>query len=165
MTIELRSETADDTRAIGRSLADVYRAGDTTILTGELGAGKTTLVQGVAQGLGSEDPVASPTFTLVREYGGGRLDVIHVDVYRLDRVQDVVDLGLDELLEAGGAVLLVEWGDAVGAVLPSERLQVELTEPDPGSDARRIVLSAVGPGWAERWERLEHGVAAWAASG
>ncbi len=164
MGIELRSATADETRAIGRALADVFRAGDTGILTGELGAGKTTLVQGIAQGLGSEDPVASPTFTLVREYGGGRLDMIHADVYRLDRVQDVLDLGLDELLDAGHTILLVEWGDAVGDVLPPERLQVELSEPDPGSDVRRVVLSASGPSWAERWERLEHGVAAWGAT-
>ena len=67
--LELRSATAEDTRAIGHALAAAYRAGDTTILTGELGAGKTTLVRGVAEGLGSQDPVASPTFTLIREYG------------------------------------------------------------------------------------------------
>jgi tRNA threonylcarbamoyladenosine biosynthesis protein TsaE len=161
--LALRSATAEDTRAIGRVLAAAYRPGDATILTGELGAGKTTLVRGIAEGLGCRDPVGSPTFTLIREYGGGRLDVVHADVYRLDRVQDVVDLGLDELTDTGHAILLVEWGDAVAELLPDEHLRVELVEPDPGDDARRIELSAVGASWAERWERLEHELAAWAA--
>jgi tRNA threonylcarbamoyladenosine biosynthesis protein TsaE len=162
--LELRSPTEEDTRAIGRALAAAFRAGDTAILTGELGAGKTTLVRGVAEGLGAQDPVASPTFTLIREYGGGRLDVVHADVYRLDRMQDVVDLGLDELRDTGRAILLVEWGDAVAELLPDEHLRVQLTEPDPGDDARRVVLSAAGASWAERWERLEHTLAAWAAA-
>jgi tRNA threonylcarbamoyladenosine biosynthesis protein TsaE len=160
----LRSATEEDTRAIGRALGAAYRAGDTTILTGELGAGKTTLVRGIAEGLGSQDPVASPTFTLIREYGGGRLDVVHADVYRLDRLQDVVDLGLDELRDTGRAILLVEWGDAVSELLPDDHLRVELAEADLGEDARRIVLSATGASWVERWERLEHALAAWVAS-
>ncbi|MFN8232145.1 MAG: tRNA (adenosine(37)-N6)-threonylcarbamoyltransferase complex ATPase subunit type 1 TsaE [Actinomycetota bacterium] len=162
--LELRSGTAQDTRAIGRALAAALRAGDTTILTGELGAGKTTLVRGIADGLGSEDPVASPTFTLIREYGGGRLDVVHVDVFRLSRMQDVVDLGLDELRDTGRAVLLVEWGDAIVELLPDDHLRVELSTPDPGSEDRRVVLSASGPSWADRWERLEHALAAWTAA-
>jgi tRNA threonylcarbamoyladenosine biosynthesis protein TsaE len=161
MAIELRSETAEDTRAIGRALASAYRAGDTTILTGELGAGKTTLVQGIAAGLGCEDPVASPTFTLIREYGGGRLDVVHADVYRLDRVQDVVDLGLEELLDAGRTILLVEWGDAIAELLPDEHLRVELTEAEPGAEVRRIAVSAEAGSWATRWESLEHALAGW----
>ena len=107
MDIDIRTETADRTRDLGEALASLLRPRDTVVLTGDLGAGKTTLVQGVGRGLGVEDHVASPTFTLVREYSG-RLDVAHVDVYRLERVQDVVDLGLDEL---GGPdrVLIVEW--------------------------------------------------------
>lgn len=160
----LRSATAEDTRAIGRVLAAAYRPGDTTILTGGLGSGKTTLVRGIAEGLGCDDPVASPTFTLIREYGGGRLDVVHADVYRLDRIQDVVDLGLDELRDTGRAILLVEWGDAVAGLLPDDHLRVELSEPDPGDDVRRIVLSASGASWAERWERLELELSAWAAA-
>jgi tRNA threonylcarbamoyladenosine biosynthesis protein TsaE len=164
MPIELRSETAEDTRGIGRALADAFRPGDATILTGELGAGKTTLVRGIAEGLGSQDPVASPTFTLIREYGGGRLDVVHADVYRLDRLQDVVDLGLDELLDTGRAILVVEWGDAVAEVLPAVHLRVELSEVAAGDEARRVVLSGTGPAWAERWERLEHALAAWGAA-
>jgi tRNA threonylcarbamoyladenosine biosynthesis protein TsaE len=159
MRLELRSETAEDTRALGEALAGVLEPRDAVALTGELGAGKTTLVQGVARGLGFAGTVTSPTFTLVREYHG-RLDVAHVDVYRLDRVQDVIDLGLEEIAE-GDAVLLVEWGDSVDALLPRDHLTIELTAPDPGSETRRIVLEADGPAWASRWERLRDLLERW----
>ena len=125
MRIQLRAQTADDTRSVGEAFADLLRPRDAVILTGELGAGKTTLVQGIARGLGVTDRVVSPTFTLVREYHG-RLEVAHVDVYRLERIQDVMDLGLEELGD-GEAVLLVEWGDAVEEVLPADHVTIELT--------------------------------------
>jgi tRNA threonylcarbamoyladenosine biosynthesis protein TsaE len=156
MRLELRTETAEETREVGEELAELLAAGDAVVLTGELGAGKTTFVQGIARGLGVREHVASPTFTLVREYAG-RLDVAHVDVYRLDRVQDVVDLGLDELGD-GRSVLLVEWGDAVEDLLPADRLRVELTIADPLGEARRIVLTSAGSSWAARWGTLEESV-------
>jgi tRNA threonylcarbamoyladenosine biosynthesis protein TsaE len=153
MVIEIETETAERTREVGQAIATLLQPRDTIVLTGDLGAGKTTLVQGIGQGLGVEDHVASPTFTLVREYTG-RLDVAHVDVYRLERVQDVVDLALDEL---GGPerVLVIEWGDAVRDLLPEDRLRVQLTTDLLGSETRRIVLSAEGRSWEARWERLE----------
>jgi tRNA threonylcarbamoyladenosine biosynthesis protein TsaE len=159
MRIELRTETADETRDAGEALARLLGPRDTVVLTGDLGAGKTTLVQGVARGLGVEDHVASPTFTLIREYTG-RLDVAHVDVYRLERVQDVVDLGLEEV---GGPerVLLVEWGDAVADLLPADLLTVELTTPDPTSETRLIAIEPRGPAWALRWEALEEALRPW----
>lgn len=152
MRIELETGTAELTRGVGEALAAFLQPRDTVVLTGDLGAGKTTLVQGIGRGLGVEDQVASPTFTLVREYSG-RLDVAHVDVYRLERVQDVVDLELDEI---GGPdrVLLVEWGDAVQELLPEDRLRVELTT-DRADDLRRIQLTSRGRSWSGRWDRLE----------
>lgn len=153
MRIELETGTADRTRDVGAALATILQPRDTVMLTGDLGAGKTTFVQGIGRGLGVEEQVASPTFTLVKEYGG-RLDVAHVDVYRLERVQDVVDLGLDEL---GGPdrVLLIEWGDAIQDLLPDDRLLVELTTEPTDDETRRIVLTPQGRSWALRWERLE----------
>jgi tRNA threonylcarbamoyladenosine biosynthesis protein TsaE len=152
MRIELETATAERTRDLGAVLATLLLPRDTVLLTGDLGAGKTTLVQGVGKGLGVEDHVASPTFTLVKEYTG-RLDVAHVDVYRLERVHDVVDLGLDEI---GGPdrVLLVEWGDVVQDLLPEDRLRVELTT-EHADNSRRIVITPQGASWALRWERLE----------
>jgi len=160
--LELRARTAEDTREVGEAMSASLRARDAVVLTGELGAGKTTFVQGVARGLGIEDQVSSPTFTLVKEYRG-ILDIAHVDVYRLERVQDVVDLGLDELGDGEG-VLLVEWGDAVEDLLPDERLRVELTTEDLVSDVRRLRISALGASWQERWGALEVAVAPWSVA-
>jgi tRNA threonylcarbamoyladenosine biosynthesis protein TsaE len=160
MRLELAAETADDTRSVGEALAELLRARDAVILTGELGAGKTTLVQGIARGLGVTDRVVSPTFTLVREYHG-RLEVAHVDVYRLERIQDVMDLGLEELGD-GEAVLLVEWGDAVEEVLPADHVTIELTGAAE-DDARRLTFTPGGQTWVERWERLEQAMSPWRA--
>ncbi len=158
MQVALTAPTPEDTRAIGAALAPLLRPGDAIALVGELGAGKTTLVHGVARALGYEGPVASPTFALVREYRTPLLTVLHVDVYRLDRVQEVVDLGLQEILDDG--VVLVEWGDAVETLLPDDHLIVELTLPGEGEE-RAVSIRPVGIGWASRWERLEQAVQPW----
>lgn len=160
MRIELDAATANDTRAIGAVLAGMLEPADAVALTGELGAGKTTLVQGVARGLGYEGAVVSPTFTLVREYRA-RLVVHHVDVYRLERVQDVLDLGFEEMTDEQG-VLLVEWGDAVEGLLPADHLSIELTVPGE-DERRRLVVRGAGPAWALRWERLEQELEGWRA--
>jgi tRNA threonylcarbamoyladenosine biosynthesis protein TsaE len=156
-----RSVDAEETRAIGERLAGVFEPRDVVLLFGELGAGKTTLVQGIARGLGIADHVVSPTFTLVREYTG-RLPVTHADVFRLERVQEVIDLGLDEVA-GGDGVLLVEWGDAIEELLPSDRLRVELTSEDPNGDSevRRIAFVGIGAAWDARWERMRALLADW----
>src|SRR6185503_14102123 len=94
-----RPHPAEDTRSIGEAMAPLLAAGDAIALTGELGAGKTTFAQGLVRGLGFEGNVVSPTFTLVREYRSGRLPAVHADVYRLERVQEVIDLELDQSAE------------------------------------------------------------------
>lgn len=153
--ITLRAATADETRAVGEAIGALLRPGDSMSLAGNLGAGKTTLVQGIAGALGYEGHVASPTFTLVREYRG-RLTLQHVDVYRLERIQDVIDLGLEDEPDA---VLAVEWGDAVEGLLPPDHLSVvlEVLEGEDGTgEERRITLHAPpGSAWAERWGALE----------
>lgn len=146
--ITLATDDADATRTVGAAVAAHLRPGDVVALAGELGAGKTCLVQGVARALGVEAAVTSPTFVLVKTYAG-RLRLVHVDVYRLDRLQDVIDLG-DEVF-APDAVTMVEWGDAVAAVLPDDRLDVELVLADPADlDATRRLLHVTGHG---SWER------------
>ena len=166
MELLLRTATADDTRGVGAAIAPLLRIGDVLVLTGELGAGKTTLVRGIASGLGTAEHVASPTFTLVREYVTGRIPVAHVDVFRLERVQDVVDLALDEL-EDGACVLIVEWGDVVEELLPDDRLRVELTTEDQAAetDARRITITSAGASWLERAEDLAAVTDPWSAEG
>jgi len=158
MQLAMRAATPEDTRDVGAALADLLRIHDVIVLTGELGAGKTTLVQGVARGLGATEHVASPTFTLVREYVSGRVPLAHVDLYRLEREQDVIDLALDEL-EGGDQVLLVEWGDPVADLLADERLRIELMAED--DDVRRIAIATLGPSWDERAEDLRNALKHW----
>jgi len=153
-----RTRTADATRELGAALAPCLQPHDVVVLTGELGAGKTTLVQGIARGLGATEHVASPTFTLVREYTSGRVPVAHVDLYRLEREQDVLDLALDEL-EDGERLLLVEWGDPVADLIADERLRIELTAD--ADDARRIAVSTVGRAWDARADLIEAALVPW----
>jgi tRNA threonylcarbamoyladenosine biosynthesis protein TsaE len=107
-TISLETSSPEETEAAGEELGRRLRQGDLVLLKGELGAGKTTFVRGIARGCGSAAPVASPTFQLVRIYPG-RLQLAHVDLYRLEKGDELRDLGLDELLDVGAVV--VEWGD------------------------------------------------------
>jgi len=158
MRVELRAPTADDTRAIGRALATLLRPGDVVALGGELGAGKTILVQGAAAELGVSTRVLSPTFTLVREYRGS-VPVYHLDVYRLHRLQDVLDLGFQEMTDAG-AVVFVEWGDSIEALLTESHVEITLRS-DEATEERWISVVAEGPAWAERWERLESALEPW----
>jgi tRNA threonylcarbamoyladenosine biosynthesis protein TsaE len=152
--------TAADTRAVGAALGGLLVPGDVVSLSGDLGAGKTTFVQGAAGALGVVDQVTSPTFVLVRQYAG-RLPVAHVDVYRLSRVQEVLDLGFDELMD-GSWVVFVEWGDVIDTLLPPGHLRVALSAG--ADDARSIDLSGEGPEWARRWGPLEAALGEWRAA-
>src|SRR6056300_1536515 len=106
-----RTTSPTDTRAFAAALARVVRSGDTIVLTGEMGAGKTVVAQGIGAALGVAEPMTSPTFTLVNTYECGDLTVHHADLYRLDRTIEVADLALSELAEFRG-VVLSEWGEA-----------------------------------------------------
>jgi tRNA threonylcarbamoyladenosine biosynthesis protein TsaE len=155
-TLDVISRAPDETRKVGAALAELLVPGDVVSLTGDLGAGKTAFVQGAARALGVQEPVTSPTFVLVRQYRGD-VPVHHVDVYRLDRVQEVLDLGFEDLLDPSG-VVFVEWGDAIDALLPDDHLRVEITT---GDDARRLSFAGRGSRWAGRWERLEGVLVPW----
>ena len=159
-SIDLVTRAPDETRSAAAALAALLAPGDVVNLTGELGAGKTAFVQGAAKALGVEGPVVSPTFVLVREYRG-QMPIYHVDVYRLDRLQEVHDLGFEDLLDPAG-VVFVEWGDAVESLLPDSHLRIELETAD--GDTRRLRVSARGPAWADRWERLENVLQPWRAA-
>lgn len=145
--MELRTTGAPDTRAVGAGIAALLRVGDVVVLSGDLGAGKTVLAQGIAAGLGVTERVVSPTFALARRYEG-RVPLHHLDVYRLDRVQEAIDLGLEELLDDG--VVVVEWGEGVHELLPTERLEVRLALDDDDENARVVHLLPRGEGWSAR---------------
>jgi tRNA threonylcarbamoyladenosine biosynthesis protein TsaE len=134
MTDVLRSSSEAETRALAAGLAGGLAAGTILLVSGDLGAGKTAYVRGLAEGLGLDpDVVTSPTFTLVHEYRGGRLPLVHVDLYRLDAA-DLAELGLDEDLAAAG-VVAVEWPERLTRAIPGAvRIRIE----DAGGDERLI---------------------------
>ena len=156
--------SVDGTRALAATVATLVRAGDVVLLTGELGAGKTAFVQGFAAGLGVTDLVTSPTFMLVAEHTGTDLTLLHADVYRLDTMAEVLDLGLGQLVDDGGRVLVVEWGERASAALPGDRLEVaiDLGEED---DDRTFRFTLVGSSWADRCRELAVAIAAVRDSG
>ena len=153
------TESAAATRELAGVVAGLCGAGDIVALAGELGSGKTVWVQGFARGLGVDEPVTSPTFTLVRPYRGHKLLLLHADLYRLDRLSEVVDLALFEELD-DRAVACIEWADLAEAVLPPDRLDVHL---DYGEDEeeRVIVVRPVGLRWARRVDDLERLLSPW----
>jgi len=151
------TRSTDETLELAGTVGELLRAGDVVSLVGDLGAGKTVFARGVARALGVTEPVVSPSFTIVREYDG-RMPLVHVDVYRLDHLQELHDLGFDDLI-GSDAVTVVEWGDRVGALLPADRLDVHL-EPGAGDDDRSVSLEASGVTWARRRDELVDAVGA-----
>jgi tRNA threonylcarbamoyladenosine biosynthesis protein TsaE len=156
------TESAPDTRALGAAMAPLLRPGDVVLLAGDLGSGKTTLVQGIAAGLGIAEVVTSPTFTLLRPYRCATQTVrtlLHADLYRLDHLDEVADLGVGELVE-DDAVCVVEWGDVATDVLGEDVLALRLTL-GRGDDERLLTIE-LGPSWASRRAALEGALARWA---
>jgi tRNA threonylcarbamoyladenosine biosynthesis protein TsaE len=139
---ELDVPTDTDMRALGERLAAGLRAGDLLILSGPLGAGKTTLVQGIGIGLGVRGAVTSPTFVIARVHPGPRVPLIHVDAYRLGSVIEVDDLDLD----TANSVTVVEWGAGLAEVLADDRLEISIS-PDPESQRRTVQIQGFGTRW------------------
>lgn len=144
---EFRVPTADDMRALGRYVAARLRAGDLVVLSGELGAGKTTFAQGVGEGLGVRLPITSPTFVIARVHPSlvGGPGLVHADAYRLGSVAEVDDLDLDASVE--DSVTMVEWGEGMVEGLAEDRLEVAISSAD--GKERLVRLTGVGPRWSE----------------
>ena len=143
----MTTESSAATEALARVVSEYVVGGDVVLLAGDLGAGKTVFARGLAGGLGVTDPVVSPTFTLAREYRG-RVRIVHADVYRLDHVRELTDLGFDDADD--DTVTIVEWGDVVSGAFGVDRLEVRLDFVPSREDARRITIGAVGPEWSAR---------------
>lgn len=157
-----RTQSVDETRALAASLALLAAPGDLVLLTGDLGAGKTAFVQGFGRALGVTEPITSPTFALAQRYDG-EMVLHHLDVYRLSQLHEVIDLGVGELLDEGG-VVVVEWGEAVVPVVPRDYLEVALAFGQQ-SDERIVTLRTIGRRWSARREGLRAALAPWAKIG
>jgi tRNA threonylcarbamoyladenosine biosynthesis protein TsaE len=155
--VRLRTPSAEATRELAAAIGPLLGGGDVLVLAGDLGAGKTTFTQGLAVSLGVTAPVTSPTFTLVHEYTG-RVPVVHIDVYRLEHLQEVHDLGFDELV-GGDAIAVVEWGDVLGPLLPPDRLHVAFEYASDDENTRVVSLTPYGVTWATRIDELTAAIA------
>ncbi|NND04296.1 MAG: tRNA (adenosine(37)-N6)-threonylcarbamoyltransferase complex ATPase subunit type 1 TsaE [Acidimicrobiia bacterium] len=143
MNVEVR--TPEEMEGLGRRLAALLRPGDILLLNGSLGAGKTLLVSGIAQALGVEVQVTSPTFLVVRTYDEGLLPLAHVDVYRLSSTAEFTDL--EVVQDTRDGVLAIEWGDAVRTALPEDLLSIDLRADEDG--VRTVTFSGEGQ-WEQR---------------
>ena len=124
MEIEIVTHSPEETQELGRRIGGLVRPGDVILLVGELGSGKTCLTQGIATGLGIKEHALSPTFIIMREMHG-RLTLYHMDLYRLDRLEETIDLGLDDYFYGQG-ICVVEWAEKAMALMPPEHLLIEL---------------------------------------
>ena len=146
----LHAATPGATRKLGERLGRVLRAGDVVLLSGELGAGKTVLAQGIGRGLGVTDPIKSSSFVIMNEYEGAPLRLYHADLYRLEDPEQVAELALDELAATG--VLVVEWPERAPNEMPAEHLLLRLAYD--GARARTIQIEGVGPRYDEVARKL-----------
>ena len=153
-TVDLvaRSHGPADTGTIAAAVADLTVAGDVIVLGGDLGAGKTAFTKAFGAALEVTDAITSPTFTLHQRYETGRLVVHHLDVYRIEQLDEVIDLALPELFESGG-VVVIEWGDTIAPALPEGYLMVQLEFGD-GDDERSLNFTGIGTAWQARIGRL-----------
>ena len=138
--MERYSASEQDTEALGRALVQRLQPGAVVAFTGDLGAGKTAFVRGMAQGLGIPQRVTSPTFTIVNEYEGGRLPLFHFDMYRLRDADDLFDIGWEDYLTRGG-VCAVEWSERVDDAMPADTLWVDIAR---GTDESDRIITITG---------------------
>ena len=131
----VKVKSADETIELGKKLASLLKAGDVILLDGDLGAGKTTFTKGLGEGFGIKRSIKSPTFTIIREYSGGRLPLYHMDVYRLEDGSGD-ELGLDEYFEGDG-VSVVEWSQFVADTLPEDYLKISFQRLDNEAESER----------------------------
>ena len=143
--MQFESRDITDTLSLGRRLAALVRPGDVVALRGRLGAGKTAFVGGMAEGLGIDEPIVSPTFVLMRRYVEGFIPLVHVDVYRLGSLGEFDDLDVFE--EARDGVLVIEWGDAVAGMLPIDHLVVGI---ETTSESTRLIEVVPSGSWIDR---------------
>lgn len=142
----MRIPDAEAMRRLGEQLAEHLRPGDLVVLTGPLGAGKTTLTQGIGAGLGVQGRVVSPTFVIARVHRGGRVPLVHADAYRIGSIAEIDDLDLDASLAE--SVTVVEWGEGLVEGLSEDRLEVHI-DRGTDDDIRVVTVRGIGPRWAD----------------
>jgi tRNA threonylcarbamoyladenosine biosynthesis protein TsaE len=140
----LETKSPEETFNVGRKLGENAVPGQVFALTGDLGVGKTVFTQGMAKGLGIEEPVSSPTFTIVQIYDEGRLPFYHFDVYRIGDIEEMEEIGFEDYV-MGDGVSLIEWADLIREILPEKRTEIRIEKDlEQGFDYRRITIRETG---------------------
>jgi len=153
-----KTNSPEETQKLAACIAEFVIAKDLLLLVGDLGAGKTAFTQGFGKALGVADPITSPTFTLAKGYSG-RLTLHHLDVYRIEDLEEVRDLALPELLE-GDSVTVIEWGDQIIPAIPQNYLEIRF-EYGYEENERNVTISHIGVSWHERIEKLQEALTEW----
>lgn len=130
--ITFNTHSSEETIALGKKIGALLKPGDIIAMTGTLAAGKTTITKGIAESLGVADNITSPTFCLISEYAGTKMPLYHMDVYRLDSVEDFINLGVDDML-FGEGVCIIEWSEKIESELPRNTIWMKITPQEDGS--------------------------------
>lgn len=139
----IETNSPQETKELGKKMAERAKPGDVFTLVGDLGVGKTVFTQGIAEGLGIDEPVNSPTFTIVQEYESGRMPFYHFDVYRIGDPEEMDEIGFDDYIYGDG-LCLIEWADLIEEILPEKRVAIRIEKDlEKGFDYRRITLEGV----------------------
>ena len=140
----IESFSADETLKLGQSLGEQAKPGEVYTLIGDLGVGKTVLTQGIAEGLGIDEPICSPTFTIVQVYEEGRMPFYHFDVYRIGDIEEVDEIGYEDYFYGDG-LTMIEWANLIEEILPERRKEITIEKDlEKGFDYRRITIKEVG---------------------
>ena len=138
-----RCNTPHETKGLGKEFGAKLKAGDVVLLDGSLGAGKTVFASGIAEALGCDGYITSPTYCLVNEYRGKKMDFIHIDVYRLDDPAEIIEIGLGEYIDGGG-VVVIEWGGMVLQYVPANPIKVMIEQCSyGGGEARTVTITGL----------------------
>lgn len=140
----IESFSADETLKLGQSLGEQAKPGEVYTLIGDLGVGKTVLTQGIAEGLGIDEPICSPTFTIVQVYEEGRMPFYHFDVYRIGDIEEMDEIGYEDYFYGDG-LTMIEWANLIEEILPESRKEITIEKDlEKGFDYRRITIKEVG---------------------
>ena len=156
MNIELISGSPGDTFGAGKKLSGFLKGGDVLLFSGELGGGKTTFISGVAAGLKVPRDLSSPSFTILNQYNAGKLELIHIDLYRLDGLEEFENIGLDQYIYDDRCIICIEWGEKVKDFIKKEFLilDLEYIMDHDSMNKRKIVIEAHGPEWKKRLDKI-----------
>lgn len=156
MQIEILSISSGYTSKIGRMLSEVIIGGDILLFSGELGGGKTTFISGLARGLNIADDISSPSFTILNEYRTGKLKLVHIDLYRLDGIDEFENIGIDEYIYSSSNIVCIEWGEKVRDFIDRDHLILDFKyQIDDGINKRKIVFKSSSPYWNNKLRKFK----------